>query len=1046
MVNVNRLRDLRNHINQAFIQPEPELLTHLEQSLGNFDQQWIAEFSSQLISAIRNQHPANRPFEAFLQEYSLNSDEGIVLMGIAEALLRIPDTQTQNRFLQDRLLAGKWQSHWLHSDSLLVNMASTALLMGAKIEDRIRHTQRNEQSILDGLLLRLGQPLLCTVITQAIQQLAHHFVMAENLDTALAQAARHSAYRYSFDMLGESALTEDDADRYYQAYFQAIEILAQAAEDDLFANPGISIKLSALYPRYEALKHRDAIDSLSKKLLALAKHARAANISVTIDAEEVERLDMSLDIFSKVSVDPALMGWQGLGLAVQAYQKRAMPVIQWLVALAEQQNRLIPLRLVKGAYWDSEIKRAQENGWDDYPVFTRKAATDLSYLACARLIMSHPNQIYPQFATHNAHSIAAICWLGQQHPSFEFQRLHGMGEALYDELLARHPQTMNCRVYAPVGRYRDLLPYLVRRLMENGANTSFIHQIENPLISLETLIRDPISELQSPCLQPIPRPPDLFGQQRKNSQGLNLNDLAMLEKLQKDLDQLAERTWQAYPLVAGQTTSGESRPLFSPYDRDCLVGHLTISNSETIERALQQASQAFSNWRLCPVETRAAYCCKAADLLEQHRTELLSLIVREGGRTVPDALAEIREAVDLCRYYAASALDLCGQPQLLPGPTGESNQLLHYGRGVFVCISPWNFPVAIYLGQIIAALVTGNTVIAKPALQTSLTAMLCMQLLHQAGIPHEVLHFLPGDGVDIGRQLLSDTRVAGVAFTGSSKTAQLINQQLANRSGAIAALIAETGGQNVMIADSSAHEEQLVSDVLYSAFNSAGQRCSALRVLFLPEEIADKIIARIIGAMQLLRVGSPANISNDIGPVIDQHAVAALSAHLEKLQPYAKLIYQLPLAAELSKGHFFPPTLLEIPSLSLLEQEIFGPILHVVRYASNDLADVVTALNATGYGLTLGVHSRIKATMQYVQEHAQVGNIYINRNMIGAVVGVQPFGGMKLSGTGPKAGGPNYLHRFVSEQTVTNNIAAIGGNPWLLSESTPLPSTHSDRP
>ena len=455
MTNANHLRDLRNHINQVFIQPEPELLIYLEQSLGHFDRQWIGEFSSRLITAIRTQRPANRPFVGFLQEYSLNSDEGIVLMGIAEALLRIPDSQTQNRFLQDKLLAGQWQSHWLHSDSWLVNMASSALLAGAKIEDKIRHAQLNGQSILDGLLLRLGQPLLYTVITQAIQQLAHHFVMAENLDAALAQeAARHSAYRYSFDMLGESALTEDDAQRYYQAYFQAIETLAKTATHDLFANPGISIKLSALYPRYEALQHRDAIDSLSEKLLALAKRAREANISVTIDAEEVERLDMSLDIFATVSGDPALMSWQGLGLAVQAYQKRAMPVIQWLAALAEYQKRLIPLRLVKGAYWDSEIKRAQENGWDDYPVFTRKAGTDLSYLACARLIMSHPERIYPQFATHNAHSIAAICWLGQQHPGLEFQRLHGMGEALYDELLARHPQTMSCRVYAPAGPLR----------------------------------------------------------------------------------------------------------------------------------------------------------------------------------------------------------------------------------------------------------------------------------------------------------------------------------------------------------------------------------------------------------------------------------------------------------------------------------------------------------------------------------------------------------------------------------------------------------------
>jgi RHH-type proline utilization regulon transcriptional repressor/proline dehydrogenase/delta 1-pyrroline-5-carboxylate dehydrogenase len=1038
MINADRLHDLRSQINQAFIRPESNSLVDLKKCLGNDDQQKIGEFSSRLITAIRSQNSSKGTFEAFLQEYSLNSDEGIVLMAIAEALLRIPDIQTQNLFLQEKLFDGKWVRHLFHSDSLLVNLASSALLVGAKIENRIRHAQQNGPSILDGLLLRMGEPLIRNAITQAIQQLANHFVMAEDIDAALTQAARHSAYRYSFDMLGESALTDDDAQRYFQAYYQAIETLAEAAQHDLFANPAISIKLSALYPRYEALQHRNAIDSLSEKLLALAKRARDANISVTIDAEESERLDMSLDIYAKVSGDPALIGWPGLGFAVQAYQKRALPVLNWLFALAEFQKRVIPIRLVKGAYWDTEIKRAQENGWEDYPVFTCKAATDVSYLACAQLLILHPEACYPQFATHNAHTVAAICAYGQHHPGFEFQRLHGMGLALYDELLSLYPQSLKCRVYAPVGSYRDLLPYLVRRLLENGANTSFIHQIENSTISLESLTRDPLRELPQTSSQAIVRPPELFGQQRKNSQGLNLNDLELLAQLQQDLDRFAERTYQAYPLVADQTFTGKSRPIFSPFDQDLLVGHVVACQSEIIEQALQQASQAFADWRLSPIEARAAYLCKTADLLELHRLELMSLIVREGGRTVRDALAEIREAVDLCRYYAALARELFGQPQALPGPTGESNRLFYYGRGVFVCISPWNFPVAIFMGQIVAALVTGNTVLAKPALQTSLTAMMCLRLLHQSGIPENVLHFLPGEGAEIGRILLSDVRVAGVAFTGSSATARIINLHLANRQGAVASLIAETGGQNVMIADSSAHEEQLVVDALHSAFNSAGQRCSALRVLFLPEESADKIITRLIGAMQLLRVGSPLNISTDIGSVIDQYAVTALSAHIKKLQPYAKLLYQLPLEDQLRKGHFFPPTLLEIPKLSLLEQEVFGPILHIVRYALGDLANVVNAINATGYGLTLGVHSRIKATMQYVQEHAQVGNIYINRNMIGAVVGVQPFGGMRLSGTGPKAGGPNYLYRFVTEQTVTNNITAIGGNPWVLSKSMKL--------
>lgn len=1037
MRNAKHLHDLRNLINHAFIRSEPEILADLTSYLGDYNQSWISEFSNKLITAVRSQHARKIPFEAFLQEYSLNSEEGIMLMGIAEALLRIPDIQTQNRFLQEKLAEADWQSHLSHSDSVLVNLASSALLLSGNIEDRIRHPSPNLKLSFEGLLARLGESLIRSAIMRAMQYLARHFVMAENLDEAMNQAARNPSYLYSFDMLGEAALTEDDAERYYQAYFQAIDSLATTARKDLFANPGISIKLSALYPRYEVFQYRYAIDALSKELLALAKRAREANISVTIDAEEAERLGMSLDIFANVLGDPALSGWPGLGLAVQAYQKRAIPVINWLIAVAECRQYIIPIRLVKGAYWDSEIKRAQENGWDDYPVFTRKAATDVSYLACARLMLSHPQALYPQFATHNAHSVAAICWLGQHHPGFEFQRLHGMGAALYDELLSHYPIRLNCRVYAPIGSYRDLLPYLVRRLLENGTNTSFIHQIENPAISVELLTRDPLECLQLDSRQAIALPPDLFGLQRKNSQGLNLSDPEVSEHLQLGLEQFSQRIWHASPLIAGRSDTGSSRPVYSPSDQDSLVGNVVMANSEAIEKALLEASMAFADWRLCPVRTRATYLQNAADLLEQHRLELVSLCIREGGRTARDALAEIREAVDLCRYYAASAIELFGQPQRLPGPTGEDNRLFHFGRGVFVCISPWNFPIAIFIGQVAAALVSGNTVIAKPALQTSLTAMACVRLLHQAGVPENVLHFLPGEGTSIGSELLSDGRVAGVVFTGSSATAQIINRQLANRPGAIAALIAETGGQNVMIADSSAHEEQLIADALQSAFNSAGQRCSALRVLFLPEETADKIIARLIGAMRLLRVGNPVDIATDIGPVIDHRAMAMLSGHVEYLKRHAKLLYQLPLDQSLPTGCFFPPTLAEIPALSLLEGEVFGPVLHIVRYSSNDLQRVVAAINATGYGLTLGVHSRLNATMQYIQQHARVGNIYINRNMIGAVVGAQPFGGMGLSGTGPKAGGPGYLRRFTTEQTVSVNIAAIGGNPWLLAETSP---------
>jgi RHH-type proline utilization regulon transcriptional repressor/proline dehydrogenase/delta 1-pyrroline-5-carboxylate dehydrogenase len=1036
MKDPNQLVILAKRINQAFIMSEHEALAHLQAYLGEYDQQRIAAFSSELISAIRAKH-SPPPFDKFLHEYGLDSEEGIVLMRIAEALLRIPDSQTQNLFLQEKLADANWHRHLSHSDSALVNLATAALMLSGKAE---RHARQNHLRIFTNLMERMGQPVIRSAIKQVMQLLAQHFVIAENIDAAIAQAARQSGYRYSFDMLGESALTGSDADRYFQAYSQAIDALAGTAHhEDLFANPGISIKLSALWPRYEPLQSRYAIPQLSTKLLALAKLARAANISLTIDAEEAERLQMSLNLYALVSAHPALAAWHGLGLAVQAYQKRAIYVIDWLAALAETQQRIIPIRLVKGAYWDTEIKRCQENGWEDYPVFTSKAATDISYLACARRILSYPQALYPQFATHNAHSVAAIRSFGAEHPGFEFQRLHGMGAAIYDELLSQGKQVYCCRIYAPVGGYRELLPYLVRRLLENGANTSFINQIENPEISLAQLTRDPQAELQT-TESLIVAPPDIFGKQRKNSQGLNLCDLELLQQWQQILDDQINRLWQAYPLVAGLPGLGEAQPVYSPFDQNHLLGNVVFSSADHVEQAMAEASLAFNDWRLCAAETRAGYLLRTSDLLEQHRQELVTLAIREGGKTLNDALAEVREAVDLCRYYAALAVEQFALPRTLPGPVGEDNRLFQYGRGTFVCISPWNFPIAIFIGQITAALVTGNTVISKPAQQTSLTAMLCIRLMHQAGIPKNVLHFLPGDGAAIGNQLFCDERIAGVVFTGSSATAHIINRQLGNRQACIIPLIAETGGQNVLIADTSAHEEQLVADVVQSAFNSAGQRCSSLRVLYLPEETADKVIARLIGAMQLLRLGPPTDITTDIGPIIDRPAITALNQHIQAIKTSGKLLYQTPLNDGLPNGFFLPPTLLEIPGLSLLEKEVFGPILHVVRYACDNLEQVVTDINASGYGLTLGIHSRIQSTISYIQQHSRVGNIYINRNMIGAVVGVQPFGGQGLSGTGPKAGGPNYLQRFTTEQTVTDNIAAIGGNPWLLTEKLQKPS------
>ncbi|HEY8035884.1 MAG TPA: bifunctional proline dehydrogenase/L-glutamate gamma-semialdehyde dehydrogenase PutA [Methylobacter sp.] len=999
-------------------------------ALNGYDPASIGECARMLASAVREKKHQQSAIEAFLEEYQLNSREGIVLMGIAEALLRIPDSRTQDLLLQEKLAGVDWQSHLQHSDSPLVNLATRALLFAGDFE------AYHESQGFEQLLSRMGAPLIRGAVKQAMQHLALQFVFAESIQEAVQRSEQDPVFRYSFDMLGEAALTQADAERYFEAYRSAINALdGHAASADIHANPDISIKLSALCPRYEPLQHNRAVKELSDKLLALAQAARAANITITVDAEESERLDMSLDIFAAVFKHHDLDGWPGLGLAVQAYQKRAMPVIRWLAKLAKGQRRKIPLRLVKGAYWDSEIKRAQENGLADYPVFTRKSATDASYLACAQLMLSEADAFYPQFASHNAHTVAAIHQLGQQHPGYEFQRLHGMGESLYREIIEVQNWRTPCRVYAPVGAYHELLPYLVRRLLENGANTSFINQISRQDISVDELISDPVAAVRISINQPlIVLPRNLFGEQRVNSSGLNLADPEQLESLQQNLDALADKHWTAMPLINGSPRSGKERVIVNPYDNRLTVGSVTFAEPAAIGEALTEASQAFADWRLCPAAKRAEYLKQAADLLESNRVELVSLCVREGGRTIKDALAEVREAVDFCRYYAQSALELFNGPIKLPGPTGEENWLYHYGRGVYVCISPWNFPIAIFIGQIAAALAAGNTVIAKPASQTALTAMRCIQLLHQAGIPKSVLQFLPVGGSLSGEHLLPDPRVAGVVFTGSTETARSINLQLAQHRQDIVPLIAETGGQNVMIADSSALLEQLVQDAIVSAFNSVGQRCSALRTLFVQEEIADKTIAMLIGAMRELTVGNPGVYQTDIGPIIDHAALVPLAAHLEAMQKQAKLLYQLPLPDGLEQGSFFPPSLIELQSLSQLTQEVFGPVLHLIRYRESELDQVIASVNATGYGLTLGIHTRIDTTFNTIRQGVKVGNIYVNRNMIGAVVGVQPFGGTGLSGTGPKAGGPDYLRRFVIEQTVAVNTAAIGGNAGLLAQ------------
>jgi RHH-type proline utilization regulon transcriptional repressor/proline dehydrogenase/delta 1-pyrroline-5-carboxylate dehydrogenase len=1024
-MNADSLTALHAAIDDAYLADEEPVLTSLAESLKRYDPSASARLAGKLVAAVRAESGRQSLVNTLLHEYQLNTQEGIVLMEIAEALLRIPDAATQDMFLRDKLGSIAWGQHRPLHDTLLVKLLTGALSVTGRIEALGNG---------DGdWLAKLSAPLIRAAVKQGMQLLAGQFVFAETLEGAVEKLAAEPSTRYSFDMLGEAAVTAADAERYLEAYRSAIGQLARiAAHDDPFANSGISVKLSALCPRYEPLQKHRAVSELNRKLLDLSRQARAANIGLTVDAEESERLDMSLDIFAYVYANSDLEGWEGFGLAVQAYQKRALPVIRWLAALAERRRRRIPLRLVKGAYWDGEIKRAQELGLEGYPVFTRKSATDASFLACAEAMLAHPEAFYPQFATHNAHTAAAILTMAKPDADFEFQRLHGMGEAFYAELAKHHPQP--CRIYAPVGNFDDLLPYLVRRLLENGANTSFLNRVENPSIDLDQIVEDPVAKLREAPVR-IVRPADLFGPERLNSAGINLGNLRIADGLQAELDALAEEAWEAYPLINGRSCHGLKRPVFNPCDKRLQIGEVAYANPETIGKAASSAVEAFSSWQRVPAAERIAYLNRAAALLETHRLELVSLCVREGGRTIRDALAEVREAVDFCRYYAAEAGKLFAKPLRMPGPTGEENYLSQTGRGAVVCISPWNFPIAIFLGQIAGALAAGNTVIAKPAAQASLTAMRCIQLLHQAGIPPEVLQFLPAEGGLIGSHLLTVPGLGGVVFTGSTATARSINQTLAQRQPAIVPLIAETGGQNAMIADSSAHVEQLVADAALSAYNSAGQRCSALRVLYVQEEIADRVIGLLTGAMRELNIGDSGILATDIGPVINAQAVNQLADHVESMRGKAKMLYQRPLSPELEHGSFFPPTLIEIDRIGLLEQEVFGPVLHLVRYRADELAEIVEQINGTGYGLTLGIQSRIQSHIRFIVERARVGNIYINRNMIGAVVGVQPFGGMGLSGTGPKAGGPDYLRRLASEQTVTINSAAVGGNAALLSEA-----------
>jgi RHH-type transcriptional regulator, proline utilization regulon repressor / proline dehydrogenase / delta 1-pyrroline-5-carboxylate dehydrogenase len=1001
----------------------------------------IAETARRLVVAVRQERIGRGGIDAFLHEYSLSSQEGIALMCLAEALLRIPDADTVDRLIRDKIAGADWEAHLGQSESLFVNASTWALMLTGRVvkED----TERDLRGLLRRLVSRSGEPVVRQAVTAAMRILGRQFVMGRTIEEALERARqpeRHG-YRHSYDMLGEAARTAEDARRYFDSYSAAIAAIGRAAAGRSVVDaPGISVKLSALHPRYEEAQRARALAELLPAVAALGGQAKALGIGFTIDAEESERLDLSLDIIAALAGDPALAGWHGLGLAVQAYQRRALPLVDWLAALARRSGRRLMVRLVKGAYWDSEIKRSQERGLPGYPVFTRKVATDVSYLACAKRLLAAPDAFYPQFATHNAHTLAAILELAGNGKDFEFQRLHGMGEALYEQIVGADKMNRPCRVYAPVGSHEDLLAYLVRRLLENGANTSFVNRIVDEKAPLDAIIADPIARLRNLPQKPHPRiplPADLYAAPphrggRKNARGFDLTDPLTLVRLSAAMADAAKLPWRAAPIIGGSEQSGPSRAVADPADNRRVVGAVIEADAAQIAQALHRAVRVAPQWDEAGGASRAVILERAGDLLEARAADFMTLIVREGGRTLPDALSELREAVDFCRYYAGRARLDFAAPLALPGPTGERNSLALHGRGVFACISPWNFPLAIFTGQVTAALAAGNAVLAKPAEQTPLVAAAAVRLLHEAGVPGDVLHLLPGGG-EVGARLVADPRIAGVAFTGSTETARAINATLARRPGPIVPLIAETGGQNALIVDSSALAEQVVGDIIASSFNSSGQRCSALRVLFVQSDIADRVLAMLAGAMRELVVGDPALLATDIGPVIDAAAREMLEKHAARLGREARPIYRHTLPPETAHGTFFAPCAFEIDRLDRLAGEVFGPVLHVIRWRGDQLDQVLDQIAATGYGLTLGIHSRIDETVRAIERRARIGNIYVNRNMIGAVVGVQPFGGEGLSGTGPKAGGPHYLHRFAVERTISVDTTASGGNASLLS-------------
>lgn len=1026
----------RMAITNAYRRDEPLAVNTLLEKLMPFNHSPIEQLAKKLVREVRTQRTRASGVDALMHEFSLSSEEGVALMCLAEALLRIPDSPTVDRLIADKISKGDWKKHLGESPSLFVNAATWGLLVTGKMVATT--SERGLTSALSKLIAKGGEPLIRKGVDLAMRMLGNQFVTGQTIAAALknSQVNEQRGYRYSYDMLGEAALTAADAAHYYAAYEAAIHAIGKASNGrGIKDGPGISVKLSALHPRYSRSQRARVMTELLpdlKKLLLLAKHY---NIGFNIDAEEADRLELSLDLIEVLVFDQDFNGFEGLGIVIQAYQKRCPEVLDYLVDLARRSKQKLMIRLVKGAYWDSEIKRAQVDGLADYPVYTRKVYTDVSYLVCAQKLLAATDVIYPQFATHNALTLSAIyTWAEEKNiTDYEFQCLHGMGETLYDQVVGAAHLNRPCRIYAPVGSHETLLAYLVRRLLENGANSSFVNQIVDEAIPLEALVINPVSVARDLLGAPhsgIRLPAQLFGTERHNSTGFDFSNEQNLRELSQQIIPFASHKWHAKPLIHGISSSSEHMPIHNPANLTDEVGYVIEATAQDIALALEAAASHASEWQKVSVKDRAAHLDKAADLLESHRVELIALAIREAGKSFPNAVAEVREAVDFLRYYAAQV----------------ALETSTVAFGPVLCISPWNFPLAIFLGEVSAALAVGNVVLAKPAEQTPLIAFRAVQLLHKAGIPSTALQLLPGRGETVGAALVADARVKAVVFTGSTEVAQLINRKLNQRCLAEQAdlpLIAETGGQNTLIVDSSALPEQVVQDVISSAFDSAGQRCSALRVLCLQDDIYEKIMTMLRGAMQELRIGAPDQLDTDVGPVIDKQAQDSLNRHIASQREQGKPVMQINLPADCANGYFVAPTVIEINSLNELTHEVFGPVLHVIRFRREDLGRLVEEINQSGYGLTLGVHSRIDETIDYVINHAHVGNIYVNRNIVGAVVGVQPFGGEGKSGTGPKAGGPLYLKRLQRDPRSHINGHAVFGSrntqalepllSWLIS-------------